>query len=731
MEINSELQRFQSDLRFLLSIIKRRWRPALVGSGSIFCLAAVFTFIQGPSYEANGKILLEKRNSTSSLTESGKELSDLMSIGSSDPVANEMEVIRSIPIAQKVISELNLKDETGRLLMPETFAEKKMTVKKIRETDVLKISYKSKSAKEAAKVVNRLMSVYIDNSVSTDRSKALERGRFIAKELPVAEAEVRKIEDSIRKFKEINKISDLDAEKRSTAASISAINEKLTDSSTQLRGAISRSKTLQNRMGVEPSIAMEMSSISQTPAVQDVLTELRQSENQLTIARNRYADNHPIILDLAEKVNTLRNFLKHRVQEVVNNQISLNNNQLQTKGVKQALLDDYVKLQVDNVALSTQINSLNHEKSLYLNRVKVLPKLEQIQRELERRLAASQSTYSMLLNKSQEIQIAANQSGGNARIIEYALPPEKIRISPIILKLLLGLLAGGAFGIILTLFLEFNDRSVKTIEEIKDKFGYALLGLIPDFEFSENSKMNNDELESKNLQLIVQNYPSSPISEAYRMLNSNLKFMDTEGELKTIIVTSSVPNEGKSTVSANIALTMAQQGLKVLLIDADMRRSTQHNIWQVRKTFGLSDLLVGQTDLNNSLHYVREGLCVLTAGATPPNPGTLLESKRMVSLLKQFSEEFDMVIIDTPPLLPTNDPRILATIADGIILVARPGLVDSNNSASAKELLKPLEHKILGMVANRVVPQHEPYSYFYYTDEYQSHLDEPSKTVKV
>jgi capsular exopolysaccharide synthesis family protein len=731
MESNSELQRFQSDLKHLLLIVKRRWRPALAGSGAVFCLAAIVTFIQGPTYEASGKLLLEKRSPTSSLTESGKELSDLISVGSSDPVASEMEVIRSVPIAEKVIDVLMLKDEKGDPVKPELFAERKMSVKKLRETDILKIAYKSKSPTEAAEVVNKLMNVYIENSILIDHSKVSQRGKFIAQELPKVEAEVRKAEDEIRKFKEANQISDLETEKRSTAEAISTIKGKLTESSTQLKGSTSRSKMIQNRLGINPLIAMERSSVNQTPEIQEVITDLQSSENQLATAHNRYEDNHPIILDLKDKVSTLKNVLNNRVRKVVESQVNLSNRQLQTRGIKQSLLDDYVKLQFETTTLNTEINSLNYEKSLYLDRLKVLPRLEQTYKELQRKLTASQSTYTMLLEKSHEIQIAANQGEGSARIVEYARPPENFRVSPILIKLLLGLLTGGLFGIAVTLILEARDISIKTIEEIKERFGYTMLGVIPDFEFSGHSSTSINGYEPNRTQLIVQDFPSSPISEAYRMLNSNLKFMDTDDTLKTIIITSSVPAEGKSTLSANLALAMAQQGLNVLLIDGDMRRPTQHNIWQIRKTHGLSDLIVGQTDLKNSLQVVRDGLTVLTSGPIPPNPGALLESKKMASLVEQFSKQFDRVIIDSPPLLPTNDPRILTGLGDGVILVASPGTVTSSNSESVKELLRQLEDKVLGVVANKVIPRHEPDSYYYYANEYQSNSEEALYKVEV
>jgi polysaccharide biosynthesis transport protein len=732
MESTPELQRLLSDLQSLSSVLKRRWKPAIAGSGIVFGVIVLLTILQGPSYEASGKVLLEKRNSSSSLTESGKEIGELSSVGTSDPVSNEMEIIRSLPIAQRTINDLGLKDEKGKPLEPEAFVEKKLTVEKVKGTDILKVTYKSKSPQEAAGVTNKLMNVYIENGILVDRSKALMTGQFVGQQIPATEAAVRKAEDAIRKFKEINQVTDLDEEKKSIEAAVSGINQKISDSHTVLRSSISRSETLKNKLEIDPNTAVQVSSLSQNTSIQEAIGELQQAENQLAIARNLYGEVHPIIIDLKNKVAALKNSLRNRVGELVGSQVDLNLNksQLQVRGVKQALLDDFVKLQIENVALSTQINSLGYEKTLYLRRANIVPKLEQKQRELERQLEASQSTYSMLLKKSQEMRITVNQSGGNARIIEYASTPKKFLIKPIFLKLFLGIFSGGLIGIAVTFLLEVRDKSIKTIKEAKDRFGYTLLGIIPCFEFSGHDNFSSDELEPFIPQLVVQNFPSSSISEAYRMLHSNLRFMNTDTELKTIVVTSCVPGEGKSTVAANLALTMVQQGLKVLLVDGDMRRPMQHRIWEIPQLIGLSDVIVGQADFSKAIHHEMEGLSVLTAGVAPPNPGALLDSKKMESLLKQFSEKFDFVIIDTPPLLSTNDPRILGRMADGLILVARPGVVNSDDSVAAKELLAQLEDKVLGMVVNGVTPEHESQSFFYYTKEYQSTFSEKVQKVE-
>jgi len=201
------------------------------------------------------------------------------------------------------------------------------------------------------------------------------------------------------------------------------------------------------------------------------------------------------------------------------------------------------------------------------------------------------------------------------------------------------------------------------------------------------------------------------------MLQANLRFLSSDKEIKAIVVTSSVPQEGKSEVSANLAVAMAQVGRRVLLVDADMRRPSQHHIWKLTNSSGLSNILVGDTDFNLAVQEVMPKLDVLTSGIIPPNPVALLDSKRMASLIETFSKNYDFVIVDTSPLAGVADAPILGKMADGILLVVRPRVVDYPKAKAAKEFLLSSGQKVLGLVANGVTPKNEPDSYFYYTDE--------------
>jgi polysaccharide biosynthesis transport protein len=735
MESASDFQHFTADISHLWSIFKRRWKPALITSTTIFTVIAILTALQKPNYEATGKILLSKRNVTSTLTEPGKEISELDSVGSSDPISTEIEIIKSLPLIERVIKEANVRDDEGELLKPESFLERRLAVEKRRGTDVLELSYKSKSAQESSTVVNKLMNLYIESSIMSDRAQAESTAQFITQQLPVNQAAVRKAEEALRTFKEANVITDLNSERQSVASAISDLTRQISDTRTALRRSETRTQVLASQVGLSTQDALTFSTLSQNPAVQDTLGELQKAQTQLALARDQYQPRHPKIVDLEDKVNRLQSITQIQSTNISGSIPNTSGSQVQMRGIQQQLADEMVKLAADTASLKTQIASMEVEKAQYQKRVLALPKLEQKQRELERQLDAAQSTYSSLLKKLQEVRIATNQSQGNAKVIEYAEPPEKFLIKPIVLKLILGLMLGILMGMVVTFWLEFRDKSIKTVKEARDLFGYPLLGIIPALEGNTTEPaIASFDAERTVPTLVLRESPFAAISEAYRMLQSNLRFLKSDQTLKTIVVTSCSPGEGKSTIAANLALTMVQQGFSVLLIDADLRRPMQHRIWEIYQFKGLSDVLVGQVETEQAIQTVEEGLHVLSAGVIPPNPGALIDSNHMADLLQSFSDTYDYVIIDTPPLLVANESRSLAQLADGLVLVVRPGVADANNATAAKALLAQVESKVLGLVLNGVETAKEPDSYYHYASEYntpsETQLSLPTDTVK-
>ncbi|MDD3840399.1 MAG: CpsD/CapB family tyrosine-protein kinase, partial [Clostridia bacterium] len=212
----------------------------------------------------------------------------------------------------------------------------------------------------------------------------------------------------------------------------------------------------------------------------------------------------------------------------------------------------------------------------------------------------------------------------------------------------------------------------------------------------------------------------SPVSEAYRTLMTNLEFSNLDGGLKTIIVTSTEPGEGKSTTLTNLAIAMAEQDKRIALIDADMRKSVIHRMFGIPNMKGLTNILLEGIDYKEVTNTIQglDNLDIITSGTKPPNPVEILGSQRMKDFLEMLESEYDMILIDVPPILPVADASVVASYVDGVVLVIGYGQISVEAAAQAKEQLEKVNAKTLGVVLNKVpVDQKDYYYYYYYYDK--------------
>ncbi len=733
--LNLDLQKYWESL-------KRRWPTAVATFGLVSVLATLVACLQQPEYEAQGKLLL-KISRTSSLTGVGQELGELDPplAAKSSPLNTEIEIIHSVPLVQKAISVLNLKDQNGAPLDPQTIIKQQLDVKNIGATDVLVISYKSNDSTQAAAVVNTLMNLYIARNLLANRTEAVTASKFIAEQLPIAEASVSQVEAALRQFKENNQVIALDEEAKSAVKIIEELENKIKQTQADLADATTRSANLQQKVGMTSREALAINSLNQSSGVQKVLEEFQQVESQLAVQQNRFLDNDPTIIDLKQQRASLTTLLHKRIQQVLGTHTQVSDRNLQIGESKQKLIEDLAAMEGTRLALNSRLASLSKAQSSFKKRLNILPKLEQEQRELQRRLAAAQSTYQNLLQKFQEVRLAENQNTDNTTIVEKALVPKKASIRKPALIVILGILLGIFLSTIAVVILEITDKSIKSLQEVRKLFGYTVMGNIP--HFGEKVNLHRQDRQQTIPPIFVRDMPHSPISEAFDMLQANLKFFyllhqsdstsfqsfhakrkikpsldfDTfvsslrtsNKAFKAIVVTSSIPKEGKSTVSANLAAAMAEIGRRVLLVDANMCHPMQHQIWGLTNTFGLSNILSAQAGFEVIEKSIEKSdvanLDILTAGVIPPKPIALLDSQRMPLLIAYFSTRYDFVIIDAPALSNAADALTLSHMSDGVLVVARPGLLNYASAEAAKELLDCSGQKALGLAINSWSPE--------------------------
>ena len=711
-----ELQQSSISPQKYWTILKRRWLATLLITISVFIIAQLAASLKKPIYLAEGKLRFQRSNTASSITGLGAEIGKLDPLmEQNNPLSTEVEVITSYPIIETTIKRLNLKDSQGFTLKPKLFL-KNLVVKEVKGTNVIQISYNDTNPKIAAQVVNELIKVYLEQNLSSRRAEASAGRKFIEKQLPKAELVVSQAESELADFKEKNKIISLQEEATEAVRVIGNLQLRINDTQSQLANVKSQYQVVVQQLGMNPKQALTMTSISQISGIQDILREIQQLQSQLANRQTILQENHPQIIDLQDKVASLNKVIDKRInQSIGKNKLQAEDN-LQLSALQQQLSSKLVELESNRLGLANQANSLLQLQSTYKKRLNTLPKLEEQQRQLERKLQVGQSTYSLLLQKLQESRIAENQNLGNAsRISEAQVPDEPI--SSVIISYLSSALLSILAAIMTIYILEMKDKSIKTIDEAKELLELTLLGVIPTATKWKRTSKNNEADESYSQRIIIRDFPRSSISEAYRMLRANLNFISADKELKVIIVTSSVPKEGKSTVAANLATAMAQMDKQVLLIDGDLHRPVQHKIWDVINNQGLSNLIFKQEEITAIIKKVMPNLDILTSGIVPPSPASLLDSQRMATLMANFSDKYDFVIVDTPALNVAADAVTLGQMADGVLLVVRPGVVDSVNATFAKELLAKSGQNVLGQVVNGLIVKNEPHSYYYFQKE--------------
>ncbi|MGD1909899.1 MAG: GumC family protein [Rivularia sp. (in: cyanobacteria)] len=717
------------DLRKFWYIIKRRWIPATLVFSISVGAAAVLGSFKKPVFEAQGKLLIKKINQTSALTGLGGQIGQLEGLDiKSSPINTEIEVISSKPLLIKTIKKLNLKDDKGVPLQPKKLA-KLIQLTAIPATDVLAISYESKNPKESGAVVNELMNLYIENNIQTNRAAAVAAGDFIARQLPETASKVRQAEQALRGFQQQNNVISLEEESRSAVAIQKELEIKITNTRIALAEVTASNQSLQRKVGMNFQDAINTDALKSSTGVQQVLENLQKVEQELALAQTRFFGTYPKIGDLIRQRDALQNLLNNRVAELTKNNIRIDVRNLQIGEVKQNLTEELTKSEVESVALTNRLNSLLKALAIHQRRINTLPKLEQKEKKYERQLETARITHENLLKKLQEVRVTENQNIGNARIIEPAFVTRKSMQSTKIMLLILGGGLGSLVATAMVVLLELKDRSVKTLKEIRKLFGYTLLSTIPSLR--KKSYLNLKDTNAQTLPDIpVRDNPDLPIADAYRMLQANLKFISSDKPLQVIVVTSSVPQEGKSSVSANLAAAISHVGQRVLLVDADMQNPIQHHLWGVNNTKGLSDIIIGQVEFETVVSGGMLSLDVLTAGVMTPNPLFLLDSRKMESLIEDFKNTYDFVIIDAPSLVMRADALALGKMADGVLLVTRPGILTAANANTAIEALERSGQNVLGMVVNGLIPENESSSYFHYEKKYSDQDNSYQEVIK-
>ncbi len=697
------------NIRQIWLIIRRRW-PIIIVSGFLGAVGGgVPPMFDAPIYQSGGTLQLVPQQSISFVGLSNDRGLLNPTSALSNPLATETLVIKSRPILEKVANQLQLRDSDGNPLGAGYIGDN-LEVEMITQTDVLRLAFRSGRAADAAQVVNTLMHVYIENNVETNRQQAKATRSFIDEQLPKVEAELQGVEFALRRFKENNEVISLDREAVVVTESVAALEAQILAQERELATVNFRLEFVNRELGLTPEQALNANALSQSAGVQEVFRALQQLELELENQRSRFTDANPVVQSLIDRRNRLETILAERVNQITAQ--SLDDYAIIEAGQQeQALRASIVDDNLASLGLQRSLTALRAKLNSFENRAEQIPRLEQQQRELERKHQAARTTYETLLAGLQEARVRENQEVGNVRIIT----PAEVPVFPanaaklISLELIAGGMLGGFLGFSIAILLELLDRSIRTEYEARRFFHqYPVIGTIPAWYPQDWPVLAEGEYRDVNYNLpLVETsaQPSSPlyaVTVAYRRLQTNLKLINREQKARILAVTSSIPGEGKSVTAANLAVSLSLLSNRVLLLEADMAAPQQHEIWRLNSVWGLGNVLQEQIISEQAIQSITPNLDIMSAGIVAPHLVALLDSDRMELLIRRMSEIYDYVIVDSPALLVAPEMLSLSKLTDGVLLVLRPGVLNKTDAGMAQETLRQTDLNILGLIVNGV-----------------------------
>jgi tyrosine-protein kinase Etk/Wzc len=469
--------------------------------------------------------------------------------------------------------------------------------------------------------------------------------------------------------------------------------------------------------------------ISDDPSVQMLRSRLTNLEIKHAQLSMEFSSHCPQVTYVESQIEEIKRELKREVKTVVAGN---------TEGISPIYTGLYTKLvnyEAEINALKAKENALGSLVVEYRAEMNKFPQQELTLVRLERDQQVNAELYAVLVKLKDKVKIESASELGIIQVVDPALKPT----SPVKPKKKQNTLIGSVLGLMLGVFfvflLESRDKTIKTEDEAKELLNLPVLGIIPQpgiqssymygyFRGGKRKKRKEIKtavsLEKKMpIELITNQLPFSSISEAYRNLRTNFRSvdLDLDKKLKTIAITSSLPQEGKTSVTTNLGVVLAEAGEKVLLVDTDLRIPRLHEIFLFKEIPGLTDVLTTNKNYKDIIHNVDklDNLYVLTCGSSAPNPSELLMSKKMEKLIGELREEYDRILFDLPPVLGVPDASILSSNVDGILFVLGANEVDRKAVQKAKESLEKVKAYILGLVLNKVKFEHHGYgSYYYY-----------------
>lgn len=678
------------DLRLLLSgALELKWHMLAVVA-LVVTVAAVWTLRQEKIYAAQTSLEYDP-NPPRPL---GNSVAD-------DPVGEilftrefietQNHIITSRTVAERVVRELALHRDADFLgsdpehVQNVTIADAalvlqaRISVEPVRDTRVVWVRVEDRNPERAAALANAVADAYVEKTLEDRLGTTVAAFEWLSSQLDSLRHELEASELALHEFKRDNNVLSVSLEDRQNlvASDIQHFNNALTEARARRIELSARLNQLRVANSDE-NAEVHSTAIDSHPRVIELRQQLTQKTREHAAGALRYGSAHPSMAALQTEIATLRAQLRDEIDGII----------------RAAELDVREMREVENGLRSALDGS--HEAGLALNLREI--EYSRLNREREN----NSKLYNVLLERTTETNLTRMMRFTHVRIVDRALIPLRPSKPRVVFNLALAALVGLLLAVGLALLLSRLDRRIRSPEDLEG-LGVQVLGVVPATETEGvKRRSNRDDEASRTRDTLVHSRPLGAFAESIRGLRTNITFMSPDSPMRCLVVTSSGPGEGKTTVATNLSIALAQSGKRVLLIDTDLRRPRIHRVFGLTRQ-GMTTVLIGQAELGDVVVESEiPNLHVVGCGPTPPNPAELLHTTRFRAFLERAQTEFDVVVFDSPPLGAVADAAVIAAQVDGVIMVVQADRTTRDAAMGALRQLRDVGARFVGTVLNVV-----------------------------
>lgn len=712
-------------------IVRFKWIVASIFL-AVFVVSFIYTAKAPRIYKATSKVLMEERM--------GSDLFFTSMSNKASSINNNIQILQSYPI-MKIANQILSRNQNYKQFpisqlegQPESYLTNNLEVDTERETDILIISFNSTNPLEAKEAANASAHALMQQDTDYARREFRNAREFLANQLDEHDRRLRSAEEELRIYKIEHGVSMLSEETQKLIEQTSDLTAMLSEAQTELDVANNHLYFLKVELNVQDDFLADVNSVLSSPLLEQLKQETVTLQTQYInfLTKSEYSPDHPELVALKNSIESAKIKLNEEIQRI----LLVKSGSADPLMFRSSLIEKISTAQIEQNIKSSKVISLRAAVDKYNEKMSRLPDTEVQIARLERNYRINEKTYTMLIEKYEEAKIAEKSKLGKIRIMEEARVPSAPIKPNKKMNMLIAIVLGLGLGIGAALLVHSLDSKIRTFDDVRKYVSLPVLGTIP---LVQTDDAELDQLEAKlkaskgeekedvekiirqvQAKLITNYSPKSSAAEAFRILRTHIISRKKNSDCTTMLITSSGPKEGKSTIQANMATALAQMDAKVILVDLDLRRPMVHTIMALEKEIGISDFLMDKSKTIESVIKKSnvKNLDVITSGVIPPNPSELLASKRMDEAIEILKEKYDYILFDSPPVIAVTDSMVMANKVDLLILAIRVDQADKNVVKRTKELLDNIKVEISGVVINGIQPHryynNYEYNYYYY-----------------